>query len=180
MHTCSIQKMSNKMMHAVFFHTGECLTDKHINFAEKLLSRQFKSISGLRSTLTLSKSKRLTAKSASNALQILHCKGCHWIAASTINTYPKVAVYDSLYSSIDEATVKILRQMFGAKAEIELKDGPKQDGTSDCGLFAIATCVSLASDGTLPSEFEQSEMRQHLIKCFEQLNFEPFPIHSRL
>ena len=114
------------------------MTDKHIYFAQKLLSRKFR-VNGLQSTLTLTKSKRLTTKSASNALQILHCKGCHWIAAFTVNTYPKLAVYDSLYSSIDEATVKILKQMFGAKVEVEVRDGPKQDGTSDCGLFAIAT-----------------------------------------
>ena len=111
------------------------MTDKHINFAQKLLSRKFR-VNGLQSTLTLTK---LTTKSASNALQILHCKGCHWIAASTVNTYPKLAVYDSLYSSIDEATVKILKQIFGAKVEVEVRDGPKQDSTSDCGLFAIAT-----------------------------------------
>ena len=158
-----------------FFHAGDSLTDKHINFAQKLLSRKFR-VNRLQSTLTLTKSKRLTAKSASNALQILHCKGCHWIAASTVNTYPKLAVYDSLYSSIDEATVKILKQMFGAKVEVEVRDGPKQDGTSDCGLFAIATCVSIASSGILPTKFDQSKMRRHLIECFEQLELEPFPV----
>jgi len=47
--------------------------------------------------------------------------------------------------------------MFGAKADIAVRDGPKQDGSSDCGLFAIATCVSLASNGTLPPKFEHSK-----------------------
>jgi len=46
--------------------------------------------------------------------------------------------------------------MFGTKG---VRDGPKQN---DCGLFAIAACVSLASNGTLPLKFEQSKMRQHL------------------
>jgi len=46
--------------------------------------------------------------------------------------------------------------MFGAKVGIEVVDGPKQDGTTDCGLFAIATCVSLASDVTVPTKFDQS------------------------
>ena len=55
--------------------------------------------------------------------------------------------------------MKLLKQMFGAKVEIEVVGGPKQDCTMDCGLFAIATCVSLASDVTLPTKFDQSTMR---------------------
>ena len=35
--------------------------------------------------------------------------------------------------------------MLGSKVIIELGNGPKQDGTADCGLFAIATSVSLAT-----------------------------------
>lgn len=171
---CIMPKIQQCIMN-VCFPVGDCLTDKHINFAQKLLSRKFKSISGLRSTLTLSKPKRLTTRSSSNALQILHCRGCHWIVASTVNTYPKIVVYDSLYSTIDEATEKTLKQMFGAKADIEVRNGPKQDGTTDCGLFAIATCISLASDGILPTKFDQGTMRRHLVKCFEKLSLEPFP-----
>ena len=163
-------------MYIVCFNAGDCLTDKYINFAQKLLSRKYRLISGLKSTLTLSKPKRLTTKTSSNALQILHCRGCHWIVASTINTYLKVTVYDSLYSTIDEPTEKTLKKMFGAKVEIKVVDGPKQDGTTDCGLFAIATCVSLASDVTLPTKFDQSTMRKHLVECFEKLSLEPFPV----
>ena len=151
------------------------LTDKHINFAQRVLQRKFKIIYGLQSTLTLSKSRKVPARSASNTLQIIHCRGCHWISASTIKSYPKVIVYDSIYSSIDQATIKILKQMFGVKAEVQVGEGPKQDGTSDCGLFAIATCVSLASSGILPKKFDQSKMREHLVECFENLNLLPFP-----
>ena len=49
----------------------------------------------------------------------------HSIAAFIISFYPKVAVYHSLYCSTDEfeATVKVLKQIFGAKAKIEENDG---------------------------------------------------------
>ena len=47
--------------------------------------------------------------------------------------------------------------------------------TVDCGLFAIATCVSLASSGILPKKFDQSKMRGHLVECFENLNLISFP-----
>ena len=65
--------------------------------------------------------------------------------------------------------------MFGGKADIEVRNGPKQDGTTDYGFFAIATCILLASDGILPTKFEQSAMRKHLVEFFEKLSFEPFP-----
>lgn len=84
-------------------------------------------------------------------------------------------MYNSVYSSVDQAAMKILKQIFGIKAEVQVGEGPKQDGTADCGLFVIATCVSLASSGILPKKFNQSKMRDHLVECFENLNLIPFP-----
>ena len=151
------------------------LTDKHINFAQRLLHRKFKTICGFQSTLTLSKSRKIPVKSASNTLQIMHCRGCHWISISTIKSYPKVILYDSIYSFIDEGTMKILKQMFGVEVEVQIGKGPKQDGTADYGLFAIVTCVSLASSGILPKNFDQSKMRERVVECFENLNLILFP-----
>ena len=115
------------------------LTDKHMNFAQALLCKNYKSLAGLQSTLTLHKSKKIPAKIAPRFLQIIHCRGCHWIVASTVGSYPKAVVYDSLYTSVDKETLTLLKQMLGSKVIIELGNGPKQDGTADCGLFAIAT-----------------------------------------
>ena len=33
--------------------------------------------------------------------------------------------------------------MFGIKADVQVGEGPKQDGAADCGLFAIATYVAI-------------------------------------
>ena len=153
---------------------GEMLTDKHINFAQALLCRKFKSIAGLQSTLTLHIVKKIAARSAPRVLQIIHCRGCHWIVTSTVGSYPKILVYDSLYSSIDDETLALLKQMFGTKVSVELGNGPKQDGTADCGLFAIATCVSIATDDQ-PKNFIQQSMCDHLLLCFESFNFTTFP-----
>ena len=76
---------------------GEMLTNKHMNFAQRLLHRKFMSISGLQSTLILSKSRKIPAKSASNTLQIIHCRGCHWISASTIKSYPVWIIYAPIF-----------------------------------------------------------------------------------
>ena len=51
---------------------------------------------------------------------------------------------------------------------------PKQAGTTDCGVFAIATATSLLH-GMNPSEYTQSLIRSHLIQCFETLDLTPFP-----
>lgn len=53
-------------------------------------------------------------------------------------------------------TQKLLKQLLGAKINIRV-GGQKQEGSVDCGLFAIATCVSLASGGQ-PHKFLQAKM----------------------
>lgn len=65
------------------------------------------------------------------------------------------------YSSVDEATTKFLRNLFGP-CVIEVGDSPMQDGITDCGLYAIATCVALASNQK-PGQFIQENMRAHLV-----------------
>ena len=48
-------------------------------------------------------------------------------------------------------------------------DSQKQEVTSDCGLFAVAVATSLCC-GVLPQDnsWKQSEMREHLAKCFKE------------
>ena len=108
------------------------LTDKHINFAQAILKHQF--------TLIVHKAKKMSSINASRMLQVLHCRGCHWIAISTIRNFPLVRVYDSTFTFVDQDTQKLLKQLLGARNDIRV-GGQKQEGSVDCGLFAIATCV---------------------------------------
>jgi hypothetical protein len=52
----------------------------------------------------------------------------------------------------------------------------KQEGGTDCGLFAIANAVEVVA-GKNPENviFDQTAMRQHLKSCFEIGKLEPFP-----
>ena len=52
-----------------------------------------------------------------------------------------------------------------------------QAGGSDCGLFAIANAVALAS-GQSPGmfQYDQQRMRHHLWKCFQNRKIAPFPV----
>ena len=54
----------------------------------------------------------------------------------------------------------------------------QQQGTRDCGLFAIAF-VALEQD-VLSLEFDQSAMRNHLIKCFSKKLLTPFPTLDKI
>jgi len=57
-----------------------------------------------------------------------------------------------------------------------LKYPQLQQNNSDCGLFAIATALTVAL-GKDPSFviFDQSSMREHLKKCFEQQKLTEYP-----
>jgi len=107
-------------------------------------------------------------------LYILHCRINHWIIASTILSYPKVTIYDSLFDSVDGNTTGILKKLFRPKVEVVVNNDRKQIGVDDCSLFAIANCISLA-ERSLPESFDQSKMRLHLVKCIEELKFTTFP-----
>ena len=152
--------------------SGETLTDLHINVAQELIKRQFPHISGLQSTLVLPKTQKVTVTAAH--AQIIHSRGNHWIVASNIGcNAPKVLVYDSLYSCVDAQTMKLVTTLFGTSC-VEMGECPKQKGYTDCGIYAIAICVSLASKQQ-PGPFMQGKMREHLVSCLENLFFSVFP-----
>ena len=146
-----------------------------MNFAQRLVSNKYKNVHGLQSTLTLHKAKKIPARHVKTFLQILHCRNNHWIVASTILSYPRVTVYDSLYATVDDNTMRTLKQLFGPKVDVVINNDKKQVGFEDCGLFAIANCVCLAGDNNSSSNFDQAKMRQHLVDCIESLNMTMFP-----
>ena len=86
------------------------LNDKHMNYSQEMLKAQFKDdgIVGLQSTLTFS--KQFTRISSNKYLQIIHCRQNHWTVATTMGSYPEVFMYDSMYESVDKATLDIMKQ----------------------------------------------------------------------
>ena len=96
------------------------LTDKHTNFAQSILKHQFNDVSGLRSTLIVHRAKRMSSINASRMLQVLQCRGCHWIAFSIIENFPQIMVYDSSFSFVDQDTQKLLKQLLGTKIDIRV------------------------------------------------------------
>ena len=168
--TCGGMELS--MVDKEIISTEGLLTDKHINFAQVLLQKEHQQLSGLQSTLLLP-----TQMSVSPSLQIIHSRGDHWIVATTIGSPANaVKIFDSLYLSIDSSTRELVNKLYGLDAQVVVKEGPRQEGYRDCGLFAIATATLLAH-GSDPTcyVFEQPAMRKHLLQCFENLKLCPFP-----
>ena len=94
---------------------------------------------------------------------------------STIGCSPDtVQIFDSLYTSTDEETLKLILQLFGSDTKVEMVDCAKQLGGKDCGVFAIAIATSLASN-KLSYSFDRAAMRCHLVKCCEKFELTPFP-----
>jgi len=90
--------------------SGEKLSDKHINIAQRILKKKFPKISGFRLTLLQDKPHK---EPINNALQIFHTGGDHWICASTIGVSGKrVLVYDSGYTKWDESALRLLKNQF--------------------------------------------------------------------
>ena len=119
--------------------SGECLRDKHMDFAQALLKKQSGSIAGLKSTLVPPKLQQNSPYCGSEVLHIVH-----WVVVSTLQCPGNIQVFDSLFSSIDGETKSMLTQLFGEESSIEMGDGPQQKGGIDCAVYAIATSTALA------------------------------------
>ena len=91
-----------------------------------------------------------TKEELQSKLQLIFCKQRkHWAVATTLNCDSnKVAVYDSLFAFLDKESLQIVESLFtcySVKPCIKMIKCPKQKGSKDCGLYAIAIATSLAS-----------------------------------
>uniref|UniRef100_A0A1X7UC64 Ubiquitin-like protease family profile domain-containing protein n=1 Tax=Amphimedon queenslandica TaxID=400682 RepID=A0A1X7UC64_AMPQE len=100
-----------------------------------------------------------------------------WIVASTIGNDKEVSVYDSIYTSVDAEARHIIEKKFGRGSVIRMEKCPNQNGSCDCGVFAIAKCTCICYELKIPANFDQTQMRQHLLECLQQLQLKPFPKH---
>ena len=130
---------------------GEMLSDIPINIAQSLFKKQFPDIKGLQPTVYQLRNQAMedgtVQLDSTNQLQIIHCRGNHWIVASSVGcTKGMVNIYDSLYTSLDETTILLVSSLFGCQYQM-------QRGGTDCGLFAIAVITAIAN-GKDPSQLQ--------------------------
>ena len=158
---------------------GDDLNDKHINFGQCLIKRQFPNIHGLKSTLTITKRaySYLDMECQGPFIQVIHT-GNHWVVASNIGgVKDEVTVYDSLYKVVDKGTHDLLKRLFkNVKIKVFLLQPQLQAGIHDCGVFALAFCTSLAMGEDLSDvKFNQDVMRKHLEACCDKKHLSTFP-----
>ena len=158
---------------------GSELDDAIMNFAQRLLKKQFPDVNGLQNTLL--QAKKQVDAGGLQRLQVIHSRGNHWIIASTVHDEGpnKVMIYDSLYDNIDAGTRSIISDLFGSAAMPEIVKVHKQQGVKDCGLFAVAIATAICFKQELAVPFNQEIMREHLVQCFEKGVCLPFPfVHN--
>ena len=163
----------NKVIH------GEPLNDTKIHKAQNILQKQFPYILGLQDPVL----KDGHFKSAATpCVQIHHTGSFHWICSTSEKD--KVFVLDSMSMKVTESLQDQLLQIYGDHLNgksilpVHVPSVQTQEGSSDCGLFAIAFAVEIAFHGVqnaISATFKQDHMRAHLEKCIAGEYFDPFP-----
>ena len=119
-------------------------------------------------------------------IQIHHIYGNHWVTSTSIGR--EVAVYNSrfkggdLSSSLTHQLASIYRplaiheedgvEVIPPQLVVHVPPVQQQSGINDCGVFAIAFAVYLLlGDKLEEAEFDQSQMKQHLLTCLKERRF---------
>lgn len=144
------------------------LTDWHINYAQALLRQQYPPVSGFKNTILQARPPK--KKISSGGLQIIHDRGNHCICSLAIGSEDKVEVvqvYDSIFSCVDDDTVKVINNLFNLNTNTEIKIMKMQQQTAQwtvcncCVYFIAAQYMDVSS-----LYFSQNEIRQHLLSYF--------------
>ena len=118
-------------------------------------------------------------------VQIVNLSRQHWVCVSNVLSSPGVVdVYDSIpaYSrgsnTLQQQIAAILKTP-DSSFTINYVDVQRQNGGSDCGLFAVMFAAALCN-GKDPHTIsvDQQGMRRHLHKCFEEGEISEFPAAS--
>ena len=156
---------------AVLEH-GEELSDQHIQMAQSIVKKQFSLLGGLQNTLL---QEQIVIGCTVNTIQIVHCnKRKHWVTVTTKWCQRnKVNVYDTLFNKLDFETKCVIKKMF-ALGDINMVPVQKQQGSKDCGVFAIAIMTAFNENPSCVTH-RQNQLRTHLLHCFTNTRFIPFP-----
>ena len=123
---------------------GSAVNDRIMNFAQSLIQHQFshKHICGLQSTLLQQCHTISLFPAGKEVFQVIHChERHHWVVVSTISLGGKsksvdsVTIYDSLFTSIDDGTMHLLKKLFGRKVTVEMAAIQKQVRSMVCLLL---------------------------------------------
>ena len=158
-----------------------------MNTVQNLLQSQFPDINGLQETnLAPVKSngkwvsnKGFLAQDAPS-VQIHHNGTDHWVVSLQTSS-KEIYFLDSMGLKVNTSLEYQLSEIYGQNKKnlsVKIPEVQKQEGCSDCGLFAIAFALEFCLTGFKGGthiKFEQKYMRDHLIQCLEKGHFSQFP-----
>lgn len=159
---------------------GEWLKSSHISAAQSLLKYAFPQQNGLCDTSYL-REKYHWPSTPQNFVQIIHVND-HWVCLSNslCNEDGVVELFDSLHStSLDDTIIQQASTILCCQSpsfKIRVVNVQQQKGGETCGLFSIAFACDLC-EGNDPfhSLYNESELQEHLYKCFQDERITPFP-----
>lgn len=156
------------------------LNDKLINAGHQMLKSQYGDlVSGLQD---VTRSRTLTMDvETGEFVQILNKSDCHWFTISTFGCkHGEIKIYDSGVKYMPYWSKEEIAALVNAKCDVvtlRYMNVQHQDGTSDCGLFALAfaTAIYIGTDPTSVT-FNQRQMRTHYLNCIQKGHIEQFPL----
>ena len=156
---------------------GLWLGDKHIHAAGHIFTKQYPNMA---MQIDIHRCTKAVVSACDGVLQIHHDDVNHWILSSNLSG--EILIYDSIYSKQHNENIKeVLRDFYknyikDDTLNVKYAFVQKQDGNSDCGLFAIAFAVDLV-EGRDPCDivYDQTKMREHLVNCFKEGKLLSFP-----
>ena len=157
----------------------EWLNDVHINISQALLKKKHPYIDGMENCV-LAENNSFSIQRG-EFIQIVNSTGQHWVTVTSIGCpVGKVKIYDSSYRRVLRRMRDIIMKIIHCHLthiEVILPEMQRQPNGDDCGLFAIASATALAN-GIDPSDvaWDVPKMREHLMKCFDNVEMELFPI----
>ena len=158
------------------------LSDSVINTCQRLLKEAHPHVNGLQNTL-LGQTLPFRVE-LDEFVQILHDGNIHWLCVTIIGSNKgEVTILDNMKTLPSPHTVKqIAALLHSSNLVLSLHFGGSsvQNGGSDCGRYAIANATALCA-GLDPTtlEFDQEEMRAHLLRCLENGVMTVFPASQR-
>jgi hypothetical protein len=171
------------MAMSILSDQSQCLNDITVNAAQQLLRRQHIHTNGLLDTVLVAAcALDISSVNQSGIIQIVFDSvRKHWLTVSNENCLPDhIAVYCSLQLIPSNPCIDTIARLFCCHTEsltLDVLNTQKQNGSVDCGLFAIAYAEMLArKQDPCNIILEQSQMRKHLVRCLQVGQISQFPL----
>ena len=112
-------------------------------------------------------------------VQIINVNKNHWIALSTVGCQKAcIKIFDcNGGKELPKSTLKLISALLQAQENqfsVEVVDVQMQEGSHDCGLFAVVYITSICN-GQDPAVYKQNAMRKHILNSIEDRVMTAFP-----